>query len=67
MMTEFMAALMSVSFLFDFIMIIIKLNKVIQPNNQKFIRNEKGKAEMVPRLALYHFVPCSITISIALK
>jgi hypothetical protein len=33
MMTEFMAALMSVSFLFDFIMIIIKLNKVIQPNN----------------------------------
>jgi hypothetical protein len=48
-------------------MIIIRLNKVIQPNNQKFIRNEKGKAEMAPRLALYHFVPCSITISIALK
>ena len=66
-MTGFMTALMSVRFLFDSIMIIIRLNKVIQPNNQKFIRNEKGKAEMAPRLALYHFVPCSITISIALK
>jgi hypothetical protein len=66
-MTGFMTALMSVRFLFDSIMIIIRLNKVIQPNNQKFIRNEKGKAEMAPRLALYYFVPCSITISIALK
>lgn len=67
MMTGFVAVLMSAYFLFDFIIIIIRPNKVIQSNNQKFIRNEKGKAEMAPRLALYHFVPCSITISIALK
>ena len=46
-MTGFMTVLMSARFLSDSIIIIIKANKVIQSNNQKFIRNEKGIVEIV--------------------
>ena len=49
MMTGFMTALMSARFLFDSIIIIIRPNKVIQSNNQKFIRNEKGRADFRAR------------------